>query len=341
MTDYYELLGVERDAARDEIKGAYQERRGDADPAAKAELNRAWNVLSDPIQRERYDAKLAAGSSEEDGSEDEAAVPARRATGARPAAARPGARTPLEPTITLPAGMEFATPKARNMALLFDVSVLLVFFLLVQYVGAAVIKDQYPKQVDRIDTLTKQVDRADKDKSKAETAKSKADAAAAKAKRQNDAIAQQAAKAEAAKQATASKAAAAASKKFNKELVKEQAKLQPLNLLLMGIVLVLALAYTVPMSARTGQTFGKRLRHVRLVRVDGSPAGWGASFTHYGVPIAIGLGLSGMLGPLALVLGLGMVLWNLRDRNRQGVHDKLAKTIVVAVPATAGGTELS
>jgi hypothetical protein len=29
------------------------------------------------------------------------------------------------------------------------------------------------------------------------------------------------------------------------------------------------------------------------------------------------------------VAALGMVLWNLRDRNRQGVHDKLAHTFVV------------
>ena len=32
------------------------------------------------------------------------------------------------------------------------------------------------------------------------------------------------------------------------------------------------------------------------------------------------------LGP---VLGLGLVLWGYRDRNKQGIHDKLAKTIVV------------
>jgi uncharacterized RDD family membrane protein YckC len=83
------------------------------------------------------------------------------------------------------------------------------------------------------------------------------------------------------------------------------------------------------MSSRTGQTVGKKLRKVKLVRVDGSAPGFGPSLIHYGIPIVLTLALSGFLGPIALVLGLGSVLWNIRDRNRQGVHDKLAKTFVV------------
>ena len=47
------------------------------------------------------------------------------------------------------------------------------------------------------------------------------------------------------------------------------------------------------------------------------------------MPIVLTLALSGFLGPIALILGLGTVLWNIRDRNRQGFHDKLAKTFVV------------
>ena len=47
------------------------------------------------------------------------------------------------------------------------------------------------------------------------------------------------------------------------------------------------------------------------------------------MPIFLTLALIQVLGPLAIVLGLGVVLWNIRDRNRQGVHDKLAKTFVV------------
>ena len=94
---HYELLGVEPDASKDEIRAAYRERlddlrgkaeRGRSDQArdgARAEtarLNTAWQVLSDPFQRQRYDAGLSAGSAadeqEEEVEEEAAPVPARR-----------------------------------------------------------------------------------------------------------------------------------------------------------------------------------------------------------------------------------------------------------------------
>ena len=84
MTDHYELLGVEPDATKDEIKAAYRSEVEGADSSRKAQLNRAWNVLSDPIQRQRYDEQMHGGGA--GGGEDEGAVvtvPARRTTGAR------------------------------------------------------------------------------------------------------------------------------------------------------------------------------------------------------------------------------------------------------------------
>src|SRR4051812_31425422 len=93
MSDHYELFGVDPDATKDEIKAAYRSEVESADSARRAQLNRAWNVLSDPIQRQRYDEQIAAtgdGAGDGDGDEVEVVgdsggsqVPARRATGAR------------------------------------------------------------------------------------------------------------------------------------------------------------------------------------------------------------------------------------------------------------------
>ena len=70
---YYDVLGVPESADRDSVRIAYRTRmvelqpdawRGDeADRRAEAaRVNDAWNTLSDPFQRDRYDASLEDGS---------------------------------------------------------------------------------------------------------------------------------------------------------------------------------------------------------------------------------------------------------------------------------------
>ncbi|MFL6242182.1 MAG: RDD family protein [Acidimicrobiia bacterium] len=92
---HYELLGVESDASKDEIRSAYRERledlrgkveHGRSDQVRNgareetARLNTAWQVLSDPFQRQRYDAELTGGAdateAEVDDEEEEEAAPA-------------------------------------------------------------------------------------------------------------------------------------------------------------------------------------------------------------------------------------------------------------------------
>jgi molecular chaperone DnaJ len=69
--DYYELLGISRDASQEEIKRAYRRLarqlhpdtgHGDAESEARfKEVARAYEVLSDPDKRRRYDAYGPAG----------------------------------------------------------------------------------------------------------------------------------------------------------------------------------------------------------------------------------------------------------------------------------------
>lgn len=69
----------------------------------------------------------------------------------------------------------------------------------------------------------------------------------------------------------------------------------------------------------TGQTLGKRVLGIKVVRTSGGPLGGGVAFLRY-------------LGhiPSSLVFGLGY-LWMLWDDERQTWHDKIAATVVVPV----------
>jgi uncharacterized RDD family membrane protein YckC len=66
-----------------------------------------------------------------------------------------------------------------------------------------------------------------------------------------------------------------------------------------------------------GQTPGKRLAGVRVIRLDGKPLGWWISFERFG-----GYAASFSVG----LLGFIQILW---DRNRQGLHDNASETVVV------------
>jgi len=61
---WYEVLGVEPRAAKGDIKTAYQESLDAAtaadDGPEAAQVRRAWQVLSDPVQRQRYDEAIGA-----------------------------------------------------------------------------------------------------------------------------------------------------------------------------------------------------------------------------------------------------------------------------------------
>ena len=108
-----------------------------------------------------------------------------------------------------------------------------------------------------------------------------------------------------------------------------------------GIILVLAVYLLGPLVAfafyawqmcqvgdRNGQTIGKRAVGIRVVRADGLPVGFGTVLMRHAV---IGVFY-------VCTLGIGIIvdyLWPLWDERSQSLHDKLAKTYVVAAYDTA------
>jgi curved DNA-binding protein CbpA len=328
MDDYYQLLDVAPDAPRDDIREAFRTKRdalqaqeGDGNRGKVAQLNRAWNVLSDPAQRERYDDRLAehresGASLDEYEGEDGADDTSGPRTKAQQRADARRARQTRQPTIVMPEGFTQASTKARLFALGFDLLVLLGIFLAVYQVGLGYVDHKFPgKRSEANALITKRNDastRVSADKKKVSDANAAKNTAAAKSAQ--------------AKQATDQKAVDAANARIN-AINKE---LGPTTNLVFVAGMIVLLIYLVPSSALTGQTLGKRLRHIRVVKVDGSPLGWSAAITRFGVPLLVGTILTVLMRtPLGLAVAvLGIVGW-ISNPNRQGLHDRLAKTIVV------------
>jgi uncharacterized RDD family membrane protein YckC len=83
-------------------------------------------------------------------------------------------------------------------------------------------------------------------------------------------------------------------------------------------------------GARNGQTIGKQVVGIRVVRTDGAPVGFGVGFLRTVVAQQLLTAITFYLYALA------DYLWPLRDRRNQALHDKIARTWVVqATAATA------
>ncbi|HEX7089366.1 MAG TPA: RDD family protein [Longimicrobiales bacterium] len=73
-----------------------------------------------------------------------------------------------------------------------------------------------------------------------------------------------------------------------------------------------------------GQTPGKRLLRIRVIRLDRKPIGWWLAFERFGGYTA---------GLFTGLLGFAQVFW---DRNRQAIHDKIVETVVIRDASRAG-----
>ncbi len=332
MDDYYTLLGVEPDAATDEIRSAYRDRKATIDTSSEsgkvdaAKLNKAWNVLSDPYQRGRYDEQRSQGPDDDD-TEDEVEVasngrrkPARSASAARPARQGRQGRQGRQlgtPTITPPPGTHFPVPKQRVIAMSIDLLVLLGLFIVAAYVVAPAIASATNQQtVDRIDVLRKQVDADAK-------VRDDANKALSDAKKTNN----QAAITSAQDNANAAKTKYDAD---NKAFTTESNKLQPIFYSVIGGLFLVGFLYLVVPTIASGRTFGKRLQHLRVLRDDGTPLRAGDAIKRYGTLILVTFALFFVVGPLAAAIVLVGVIGWMRNANMQGIHDRFAHTMVVS-----------
>jgi hypothetical protein len=346
--DLYARLGVSSGASKDEIRDAYRagldalaaadaaekvtEEQRATNRTARAQLNEAWNVLSDPNQRARYDESIASGGAE-DGVEPVEVVPAAPiaavAGDARAVGGGPLSQRSRRKVIDLPVGMSLADTRPRLLGMVFDLTVIVVLVFAVQIAGQQVIKSQYPAETARVDAArearteaSKALTGADDDVKQARAELARARGAAAKAQAQDDLD-----RAEAAQQRAERADTAAA-----KDLSEAQRALQGPGTVILVAGSLLALLYLVPSTAITGRTLGMRLRQTAVVRVDGSHVGWGGAIARFLVPVAITTSL--FLSLPGLLLGFGSVLFWLWDPNRQGLHDRLARTLVVAAPVS-------
>jgi hypothetical protein len=340
--DYYELLGVDEDAAVDDIRIAYRDKRAAAtainekakDKEKEAErarveaarLNKAWNVLSDPYQRGRYDQERVNASESDDEYDDDdepvartAKTPAKtpaKADGKRLTAnERRSVRANAKPTVTLPPGMYFPSTKRRLFAMFIDLALLLVLFIGSQLLVVHLEKSQHKAVYDRVTELNNTtIPKAHDATNKAKKAAS-ANVDCKKPTTGND---------------KAYCDAKAAEKKLNDELIAKQKVLAPTQNLVSGAFFLLSLLILLVPSLFGGQTLGKRLQHVRLMRVDGSPARWMEVFRRYTALVFAAYVLSTILrSPVgALIVVFVATLWT-RNPNQQALQDKFAKTLVL------------
>ena len=342
--DHYELLGVASDATKEEIREAYRgrldalnaadegagEQQRAANRAQRARLNEAWNVLSDPAQRARHDEDRLRSEPEPAQPDLVIAAPEAPAPGAsRVVGGGPLSQRSRRAVIPLRPGMSLADTRPRILAMVFDLTVIILLVFVCQIGGQRVIESQYPADTARIEAARDARVEASEALRDAEDARARAEDELAEAR---GSAARAAARSELDAAEAAERAAERADTRAAERLADAQEELRGPGTVILVLSALAGLAYLVPSTAITGRTLGMRLRGTKVVRVDGSPATWGAAFVRFLIPVAVTTALFYSLP--GLLLGLGAVLFWLWDPNRQGLHDRLARTLVVAAPVS-------
>jgi curved DNA-binding protein CbpA len=352
--DYYELLGVDADASVGDIRSAYRDKKAvvtekgtDDAKADAAALNKAWNVLSDPYQRGRYDEQRGIGDEPDndvdgsDGSDDPAPVPVRRRAAKTPAKSNSRtsareARANAKPTVVLPSGMAFPTTRARRIAMFIDLGILFVLFLASQFATVSLEKSQHDvayKEVSALNSSTgsKSISKAHSVTSAANKKASGPDKAYQDLLKAKGANAPEtvSAKATAAPFDDAATKAKAAEKVLTDRLSKDESTLAPVSNLISGSFFLVSLLVLMIPSLFGGATIGKRQQRLRVVRFNGAPARAGDLFRRYAVLVFAAYVFTSFLrSPVGAVIVVFIAAMS-RNPNTQALHDRFAKTLVV------------
>ncbi len=195
------------------------------------------------------------------------------------------ARQARQPTLTYPKGLSPAPQRKRLMAMVIDLGVMVLVFLAATLTATAVVKNQHPETVKRESAITKQID---KERPISKTLDKKADELEAKSEKLALDKSATSSEQDAAKSAaTKARAASDDAKQHIKDLEKEFSDLEGTLIgtraLVTGVFYFLGILILAIPSARNGQTLGKRIQGIKVVRENGSPIGWIGAFRRYGL----------------------------------------------------------
>ena len=99
-----------------------------------------------------------------------------------------------------------------------------------------------------------------------------------------------------------------------------------LDIVLFPILLVIGYVIWWLIVLGRGQTPGKQLLGIRVVRADGTPSDWGWTFLReFGVKFIV----VGIVGSVVFFAWLVDSLWAFWDKDHQALHDKIMKTVVI------------
>ena len=90
--------------------------------------------------------------------------------------------------------------------------------------------------------------------------------------------------------------------------------------IIMPVSIIVSIAYLVGFSAWRGQTPGKIVTGIKIIRTDSSPLSWQCALLRY---------FGYIVSTLILFIGF---IWIAIDSHKQGFHDKIADTYVVKLP---------